>query len=310
MKKKAIVLILALCCMLVLTGCFCKHEQWNEATCVTPKTCAECGETEGEALGHVWYAATCEQPKTCEACGQTEGEAKGHDWVEATCEEAKHCTRCTLTEGEALGHQWLDATTDAPQTCEVCGKTEGERIITDPRFTTASVLPILGQWKSSVTFTGEDMGIPELDAALSFSYILDFGNAGDMTMSMLIDDEEAFMDAIIGMYVEVMYQEFAAEGLDREEADAAMVEAYGMGVEDYLKASMEGFSMNEILSSILGQVDISGVYYMEDGKLYSGMTWEGTMDEEPYTLEGDTLILDSFSEGFGEDLVFTRVTEE
>lgn len=34
-----------------LAGCGCQH-QWEEATCTTPKTCTQCGETEGEALGH------------------------------------------------------------------------------------------------------------------------------------------------------------------------------------------------------------------------------------------------------------------
>lgn len=38
------------------------HE-WKEATCAEPKTCAKCGETEGEALGHTWVEATCEEPK-------------------------------------------------------------------------------------------------------------------------------------------------------------------------------------------------------------------------------------------------------
>ena len=51
------------------------HEhEWTDATCVAPKTCATCGETEGEALGHDWAAATCVAPKTCSVCGATGGE--------------------------------------------------------------------------------------------------------------------------------------------------------------------------------------------------------------------------------------------
>lgn len=45
----------------------------TEATCDTPKTCAECGEIEGEVLEHVWVDATYTNPKTCELCGTTEG---------------------------------------------------------------------------------------------------------------------------------------------------------------------------------------------------------------------------------------------
>lgn len=310
MKKKLTVLILALVCMLVLTGCFCKHEQWQDATCTAPKTCIECGKTEGEALGHVWMAATCEQPKTCENCGITDGEAKGHDLVEATCTEARHCTRCSLIEGEALGHKWLDATTEAPQTCQTCGETEGERVITDPRFTTASVQALLGQWKASLELSGETLGLGDGASGITFDILLDFGNAGDMTFSMLLGDEAEFWDTIIHVYVDAMYQEFASQGLSQEEADAAMVLTYGMGVEEYLKKSLESISMNDILASIYDQAALGGVYYMQDDRLYTGTNWEAAMTEEPYTLDGNNLILDSFNQSYGEDVTFVRVTEE
>ena len=51
---------------------------FNDATCTTPKTCSECGETRGSALGHIWRDATCTVPKTCSRCGTTDGEALGH----------------------------------------------------------------------------------------------------------------------------------------------------------------------------------------------------------------------------------------
>ncbi len=52
------------------------HEHtWAEATCTQPRTCTECGETEGEPLEHEWTPATLEAPKTCVNCGATEGEA-------------------------------------------------------------------------------------------------------------------------------------------------------------------------------------------------------------------------------------------
>jgi len=73
MKKRLTLIVLVLVCALALSACGCKHETWNEASCETPRTCADCGETEGEALGHTWAAATCETAKTCETCGKTEG---------------------------------------------------------------------------------------------------------------------------------------------------------------------------------------------------------------------------------------------
>ena len=47
---------------------------WTDATHEEPKTCSECGETEGEALPHEWCKANYQEPKICELCGETEGE--------------------------------------------------------------------------------------------------------------------------------------------------------------------------------------------------------------------------------------------
>ena len=101
---KCTLLSVGLTLSLLFTACGHEHT-FSEATCTTPKTCTECNEVEGEALGHTWTEATCENPKTC--------------------------TTCSLTEGNALDHQWLEATTEAPKTCELCGLTEGEPLPTE-----------------------------------------------------------------------------------------------------------------------------------------------------------------------------------
>ena len=99
---------------------------WTDATCIAPKTCSACGETEGEALGHSWTDATCTAPKICSVCGVTEGEMLAHSWINASCIAPKTCSACGKTQGEALGHSWTDATCQAPKTCSVCGATEGQ----------------------------------------------------------------------------------------------------------------------------------------------------------------------------------------
>ncbi|MDE5883477.1 MAG: hypothetical protein K2H29_00110 [Oscillospiraceae bacterium] len=111
---------------LLLTGCACKHEEWTEATCVTPKTCVSCEITEGEPIDHEWTEADCENPKTCASCGLTEGEPTDHEWTNANCINPKTCASCGLTEGEPTGeHTWQDATMDNPKTCKICDETEG-----------------------------------------------------------------------------------------------------------------------------------------------------------------------------------------
>ena len=308
MKKLSLIIVLVLCTSL-LTGCFCKHETWLDATCDTPKTCAECGETEGEALGHVWMAATCETPKTCEQCGLTDGEAKGHAWTEATCESAKTCTTCNLTEGEALGHTWQDATTELPKTCATCALTEGERIITDARFTTAATAQIQGKWGVDYTLTGEDLGLPEMENPLVITFVVEFCNDGNLKMYETVADEDLFWDVIIDIYVEAMYAEFAAQGIDRASADQAVIDTYGVGIEEYLQQSLEGLSINDLMESIMGSVAGQGVYYVENGILYTGMFWEGEMDQDEFTVDGDKLRIDALTESLGIEGPLYRITD-
>ncbi len=62
MKK---LFIITICCILMLglTGCtnssLTHQHTWQDATCIEPKTCSECGETEGEPLGHTVHLGIC-----------------------------------------------------------------------------------------------------------------------------------------------------------------------------------------------------------------------------------------------------------
>lgn len=105
MKQKIPALLLSvnlLSMTLLLTACGCKHENWKEADCLSPRTCLECGITEGETGGHTWEDATCLNPKTCQVCGTTEGKTIDHIWKNVTRSEPKTCQICNETEGQSL----------------------------------------------------------------------------------------------------------------------------------------------------------------------------------------------------------------
>ena len=298
-------------CMLLLTGCVCKHDQWEEASCEQPRTCEKCGQTEGSALSHVWFAATCDMPMTCQNCDATKGEALGHDWVDACCTEAKHCSRCKITEGEALGHHWLDATTEQPKTCSICGETEGERIITDPRFTTASAKPLLGRWKYTFHIPAKYLELLGLNGPLNFSWVLSFGDAGDASMSIYFDEDDTLSDAAIERLAKNMYYDYLAEGMDEEEARAAIIAKYGVDADSHVRILLDSISINESpLSDLFSRLEFDGVYYVEDDVLYRGLHWDGQMMVEPYILDGDTLLLENHSKILGKKILFTRATEE
>ena len=129
MKKRFLAFVSLVLVMCLLSGC-CLIHSWDDATCIDPKTCSKCGETEGEPLGHEWDIdeATCTRDQVCTECGEIGEKAPGHRWdiPSATCTEDQHCTVCGETESDPLAHTWTDATCAAPKTCSLCGKTEGK----------------------------------------------------------------------------------------------------------------------------------------------------------------------------------------
>jgi hypothetical protein len=76
--KRIGALLLAL--VTVLSFCACAHKHtWKEATCTEPRTCTECGATEGQPAGHKasWVAdktdvlnATRTMKQKCSVCGE------------------------------------------------------------------------------------------------------------------------------------------------------------------------------------------------------------------------------------------------
>lgn len=305
MKKNILVLILALAMVLTMAACGCKHETWNEANCTTPRTCAECGETEGEALGHVWTAATCEAPKTCETCGLTEGEPKAHDWQEATCIVPKMCSFCKLTEGDALGHDWQEATTEAPKTCAACGNTEGSRIVTDERFTTEANKHLFGKWVARLVAPADELGAVigmELEGDLAMLYYVDFRNDGSMVVSVEVEDPDAFMQMMIDYTVEVTYQSLEQEGYTRSQADLEFKQVYGMTIPEYVEAEMAALD----ISFIFDMMKLNYVYYAKGEVLYLGMGWNSELQADKYRLEEGNLYLPMIT---GDDTPFTPYTE-
>lgn len=119
MKKSFVLLTVAALCF-ALTACACDHE-WEDANCTTPKTCSECNETKGDALGHKWVNATCENAKYCSVCETSEGEPLGHAWSNATCTTAQTCSTCQKTKGAALGHKPGEWTVKTEATCSEVG---------------------------------------------------------------------------------------------------------------------------------------------------------------------------------------------
>lgn len=308
MIKRTLALMLALACAFSLTGCLCRHE-FSSATCTLPATCSKCGDTEGEAAGHLWSDATCTEARSCAVCSAVEGSPLGHDWLSATCTEASRCSRCGMEQGEAAGHSWQDATTETPRTCAVCNLTEGERIITDPRFTTAAASELFGPWSFDTAIAAELIGIPGSAQPVPIRFTADFANDGSFKFSTAFLDEAAVMDALLSYSLELSYQQLEAQGISREAADEYAQNNLGMSMTDYVRQTMGAVSLNDILARIFDTGLTGGVYYVQDGSLYLGFTWDTDMIPSDFSIEGDALSIASLSSMLGPEAVFRRMNE-
>ena len=272
------VLLLAL----ALCACGCKHE-WSEASCESPKTCALCQETEGEALGHSWAEADCETAKTCTHCGKTEGEALGHRWTEATCETAKTCTICGKAEGEALGHSWVEATTENPKTCSTCGATEGERILTDPRFVTEVCQPLFGSWKGQLPTTAAENGLTGVEGEIVFDVVFTFYPDGTVTQQSDFADWES-TKLLFREYIEKeWYSQMAVQGMDAAAAEEAMMDLYNMTVAEYAQLYVDGIDPDAAAQPV------EMVYYSEGNTMFMGYSWDDEMMVVMWSIEGDVM---------------------
>lgn len=254
----------------VLSGCACEHE-WAEANCKDPKTCKLCGETEGDPLSHQWVDADCKSPKTCKLCGETEGNPTDD-------------------------HQWEEATTEQPKTCGICGKTEGEKINVDSRFKTDKCKEIFGTWECAYDMDATQLGMAGL--VISMKFTMFFSNDGKMETRVELNDKAAFEADFTAYMVELMYQQFEASGVSREQADTAFQAQYGMSLQAYCAEQAKATSAN---MSNTGEM----VYYVDEGKIYAAVEWDDEMEPEDYEIKDGKML---FSDrDLGETLTFTKV---
>ncbi len=227
-----------------------------------------------------------------------------HQWQDATCNTPKTCEKCGVTEGDVLTHVWADATTDAPKTCTLCGLTEGEKIVTDSRFTTAACQDLIGTWEGLISLTGEEIDVPTFTGTLDLTYTLVFGNDGAYSQEIVLKDKAAFLKKLQTHFADEMYAQYEDQGLTREQADEKARLSLGFDVMSYALIMADSVDWSTVYTAELPE----GVYYVADGLLYSGEAWDSEMTSESFTVNGETLQLESLSEIFP-DLTFTPAAE-
>lgn len=166
---------------------------------------------------------------------------------------------------------------------------------------------LVGTWQYSMDISEEmnqqmatalEMDDLQLDASFAIYMSLTVAEDGAYTMAVDMDATGAelneYMQALAPVMTEAMYAAAEAEGMSREDFDAALVEL-GMTAEEYVAAILGAFDMSALLGAMVGTEDTmvsTGYCKAEEGKLYLAETAAGLTADAGYvnyTLSGDTM---------------------
>ena len=138
MKKLRLGLLIPLTALLFTFGASCGIVQSissNSSKDSSTSESIENNDSSVEAHTHVWSDATCDEPKKCE-CGETDGEALGHSYTEIKFDENRHWYACVcgVEDGENKeAHYGGTATATELAICEVCSQSYGDLLL--PKIT-------------------------------------------------------------------------------------------------------------------------------------------------------------------------------
>ncbi|MBR3242339.1 MAG: CotH kinase family protein [Parasporobacterium sp.] len=101
---------------------------WKDANCTEPRTCAVCGKTEGEPLGHNWDNGKVTKKPTCKDCGERT----------FSC---RNCNETISVPVDRVAHEFKKDTTPATLSkngsvvvsCKFCGKVKSKTTVYRPK---------------------------------------------------------------------------------------------------------------------------------------------------------------------------------
>lgn len=186
-----------------------------------------------------------------------------------------------------------------------------------------SAKKLYGSWEMTVDLSKEvesELGEPDFHAPLDVKLIVQFNEDGRFDMyadeAFTTDSLNGWLDAFIDYYVEKTYVEYEEMGMTREEVDQAMMDQYGMGMQEMMEDAMaDSVSVDDVVADL----QASGVWEAKGDKLYMDEVEVQANAYDNFTVEGDTLTLTipegaevdaaDMMEGMEYPLVFTRVAE-
>ena len=109
----------------------------------------------------------------------------------------------------------------------------------------------------------------DFSAPLELTLLFDFNEDG--TYKMYIDKStfsgsfDSWVNAFIDYNVDMMYDMLTEQGLSKEEADAAILESFGMSLEEYF---LDAFASELNADDMADEMESTGTYQTKGDKLY------------------------------------------
>lgn len=146
---------------------------------------------------------------------------------------------------------------------------------------------LVGTWQYAMDLTqvineemAESYELKDLDSAAAFCVYMDFTVAEDGAYTLGVDMDATgesltgYYQALTPVLAELVYAAGEAQGMSREEYDAAL-EAMGMTVEEYISTIFSAVDMGELLTLMLGSdadTESAGWCKAVDGQLFMAET--------------------------------------
>lgn len=236
---------------------------------------------------HSWRSATCDAPKTCAKCGETEGEALGHSLGkdDGDCTTAITCATCDLIMFEGNeSHIGGAATCLSGRICDVCGieytgKKHDNHI------------------SHEYIYVAHEDGETHIRSHKCCQVVSDLGYFDVDGTFVVVDNQNEYIDS--QTYVECIHGEEESicticendKGYEYDEQTNTYMVYLAKGLYVWNKATQIDASANLVLSAnitLTGENNWTPIG--NDGNYYIG-----TVDGNGYTISGLNIVTDSYA---------------
>ena len=164
------------------------------------------------------------------------------------------------------------------------------------RFDPETCADLFGTWTGTVKVDGKSLGFEDTELFITANVTVTFDEKGNMTMVMEMDPEE-YRNFSIQLVIESIKKEYSH--MDPDRLDCYYETYYGLPVAEYATAQVD--AQNPAANAF---AEWFGIYFIEEGLLYTVDGRTGESDGGAYSLEDGKLTIEDAE--FGLSLVLTK----